>query len=209
LINKTNFSWSLSDRATYLLTFPVSAFDLVPTVVKGTIGIIGTIGSLATFGKNPTCNRLAKHSSASAGLINEPLFIPFMKIVNPKFNYSTDIPRLGLITKHFACAFFSCAKEMRTTENSFFSREIVSRSAYLTGALPVTVARTVDLALGVIAALGSIVTLGTRPKVNTFAIQHLASTVVIADLCYAARGFVNPHQFSWGFVNPHQFSSGV
>ncbi len=189
------FSTSIVDRVVNTATLPLkithTGFRLISDVL---VGITATAMSVLTGGMVPKINEYADLSRFSSNLINETLYKPLMEVINPNF-ICYEFSRFGVVTEKIAHPIFKAALDFSESEN-IFMKHAVSRIAYLTFALVATATRTVDFTLGIFAALASIVTLGAVPKINTFAMRHLAATGLINDLCVGIRGFVNPHQWN-------------
>ncbi len=189
------FSTSIVDRVVNTATLPLKiTLEGSRVISRVLVGITATAMSVLTGGMVPKINKYADFSYKSAKLINKTLYKPLMKVINPNFTHD-EFSSLGVVTEKIAHPIYNAAKRSSESEN-IFVKHAVSRIAYLTGALAATATRTVDFALGIFAALASIVTLGAIPKINSFAMRHLAATALINDLCGGIRGFVNPHQWN-------------
>ena len=188
-----NFSFSIIDSLTNLGGLvPTLLYYCLSDSVKTVLGVVGTALSVLTGGKDKEFNQLADLTGKSA-LVLPLLYVRTMQVINPKFKTS-EKSTMGVITSKIARPIFR--KAGKSSENDkFFQKHVVSRIAYLSGAIVSTVTRTADLALGILGAALSVITFGAVPKINTFALRHLKSLAVVDDVCKGIRGFVNPQQF--------------
>jgi len=188
-----NFSWSLPDRIENICKLPEKIGKWAGSSLRTSVGLAATVGSVATLGIVPFINKQANRTIHSSHL-GSKLFRPIMKVINPKFSVATDAADInGILTRKIAEPIFAFAKDLEDAD-VFLAKEVLSRAAFLTGALAATATRTVEIVMGLFGALGSALTLGALENCNTFAIRNLNSTLVLHDLSVGLRGFFNPHQ---------------
>lgn len=180
-------------------------FNIAGNAVNATctvVGVASSVLSVGTFGQIQTVNNFADLTRHAYSIVPN-VYKSVLEVVNP---YSRcEEGKRGILTESIATPIFKKAKAWAEIDfvdqafypiNTFLKKQVLSRGAYVLGALVATITRTADLALGLVAAVFSVIPfLGRARSLNNFAMRNLTFLGVIHDVCKGIRGFVNPQQF--------------
>ncbi len=175
---------------------PVALLASAVALTATGVGVVGTALSIATLGELKEINRVASYSYSAKSILVSPYEVT-IKVLNPDFQFDSweQVNSGGVMSTRFAKPILGHAY-VKSAASNFFTRHIVSRGAYLLGAIVSTISRIADLCLGLVAATISILPcFGRVSTLNHFAQRHLMALALIGDLCLSFRGIVNPQQF--------------
>lgn len=178
-----------------LASFPVVTIGNTGlNILKTVAGVAASALSVLTLGKWESINDMTILVCQERFIIAKP-YHDFIKILNPyfKFKGSKSLEQPGIVSEKTS-AFFYHAAYRNSQSTSPLNKYVFSRALYVLGACTFPIARTTDLALGVLAAAVSIPLLGRCESINNFAITQLGLNF-IQDFFIGIRGIVNPQQF--------------
>lgn len=183
------FENQVFSRVSGIIALPRKTGAVVSQLTRVATGAIATVGSIATLGYSNSIFIEVKHLSAARDLL-PTVYVAAFGIINPSAtirtkneSICTEITRRILERSTLDCV---------DRYASFLDKQIKSR-LFITGyALVATIAKVLDLAIGVIATAASVLSFGYFEGLNMFAATHLkALDVVVLPLIWAAA-MVNP-----------------
>jgi len=186
-----------TSRGENLLCLPFKLVDIAIDLEKTVSGVAASALSIVTWGKSEQINGYSEKALASYRVLPK-LYLSLLVVINPSAKYniikSNDLTYTGSLTRELSIPIFEKAYGL-AIKNSFWEKRILSRVCFVFGAIVSTITRIIDLAFGIFGAALSLATRGEEEKINDFATRQLTSLGLVWDICYAARGFINPQQF--------------
>lgn len=195
-------AWWTTSRPEAAISLAGSLLGLCNTTIKVAASLFCLLPGTAKTPFNEWANRgIDAYSKETIELPDEKMVLPLILrsvvyLINPFVSHFDPDPEnlsAGYLSKR-AAPLFRQAQAWAKDYNSFYNRHVASRGAYLAAAVAMTIAKTIEVAAGILLAAAVVITAGRDFHLNCLAVNYLAAFDGVSLLCKAVRGAVNPHQ---------------